>query len=197
MRDTDNDRLYSFELTEQLLSGSQVEAWKEIAAKTLAEGGDEADMKPLHPLKGTHGTGKCSLIFKDGFYRWPYHIYTTKIDGVVCPPNISETVAGRLMKLAHSQRIASTTIKLISNIFLLSILSILVKTIQRIVAVRVRVKRSEFCSTRAAVARITFRLDRFRKSKPFTQCLLMRYTRVCSIRVCFLHGVNVKCQGIV
>ena len=69
VRDTDNDRLYSFELTEQLLSGSQVEAWKEIAAKTLAEGGDEADMKPLHPLKGTHGTGKCSLIFKDGFYR--------------------------------------------------------------------------------------------------------------------------------
>ena len=40
-------------------------------------------------------------------------IYTTKIDGVVCPPNISETVAGRLMKLAHRQRIASTTIKLI------------------------------------------------------------------------------------
>ncbi len=41
------------------------------------------------------------------------HIYTTKIDGVVCPPNISETVAGRLLKLAHRQRIASTTIKLI------------------------------------------------------------------------------------
>ena len=40
-------------------------------------------------------------------------IYTTKIDGVVYPPNISETVAGRLMKLAHRQRIASTTIKLI------------------------------------------------------------------------------------
>ena len=43
--------------------------------------------------------------------------YTTKIDGVVCPPNISETVAGRLMKLPHRQRIASTTIKLISNFF--------------------------------------------------------------------------------
>ena len=57
-----------------------------------------------------------------------------KIDGVVCPPNISETVAGRLMKLAHRQCFASTTIKLISTIFLLSILSILVKTIQRIVA---------------------------------------------------------------
>ena len=41
------------------------------------------------------------------------YIYTTKIDGVVCPPNISETVAGRLMKLANRQRIASTTIKLI------------------------------------------------------------------------------------
>ena len=54
-------------------------------------------------------------------------IYTTKIDGVVCPPNISETVAGKLMKLAHRQCIASTTIKLISTIFLLSILSMLVK----------------------------------------------------------------------
>ena len=32
------------------------------------------------------------------------------MDGVVWPPNISETVAGRLMKLAHRQRIASTTI---------------------------------------------------------------------------------------
>ena len=61
-------------------------------------------------------------------------IYTTKIDGVVCPPNISETVAGRLMKLAHRQRIASKTIKIIKKIILLSILSILVKTIQRIVA---------------------------------------------------------------
>ena len=39
------------------------------------------------------------------------NIYTTKIDGVVCPPNISETVAGRVMKLAHRQRIATTTIK--------------------------------------------------------------------------------------
>ena len=61
-------------------------------------------------------------------------IYTTEIDGVVCPPNISEAVAGRLMKLAHRQRIASTTIKLISAKILLSILSILVKTFQRIVA---------------------------------------------------------------
>ncbi len=61
----------------------------------------------------------------------PDTIYTTKIDGVVCPPNISETVAGRLMKLAHRQRIASTTITLISTKFVLSILSILVKTFQR------------------------------------------------------------------
>ena len=72
--------------------------------------------------------------------HWPnYHvagddIYTTKIDGVVCPPNISETVAGRLMKLAHRPRIASTIIKLISKPILLPILLILVKTIQRIVA---------------------------------------------------------------
>ena len=61
-------------------------------------------------------------------------IYTTKIDGVVCPPNISEAVACRLMKLAHRQRIASTTIKLISTTKVLSILSILVKTFQRTVA---------------------------------------------------------------
>ena len=38
------------------------------------------------------------------------------------------------MKLAHRQRIASTTITLISTKFVLSILSILVKTFQRIVA---------------------------------------------------------------
>ena len=43
------------------------------------------------------------------------NIYTPKIDGVVCPPNISETVAGGLTKLAHRQRIASTTIKLIKK----------------------------------------------------------------------------------
>ena len=63
-------------------------------------------------------------------------LYTTKIDGVVCPPNISETVAGRLMKLAHRQRIASTTINLISKKKLLSIWSIFPgsgKTIQPII----------------------------------------------------------------
>ena len=62
------------------------------------------------------------------------NIYTTKIDGVVCPPNISETVATRIMKLTHRPRIASTMIKLISKPILLPILLILVKTIQRIVA---------------------------------------------------------------
>ena len=61
-------------------------------------------------------------------------IYTTKIDEVVCQPNISETVAGRLMKLAHRPRIASTMIKLFSKPIVLPILLILVKTIQRIVA---------------------------------------------------------------
>ena len=49
-------------------------------------------------------------------------IYTTKIDGVVCPPNISETVAVRTVKLANRPRIASTTIKFISKPILLSIL---------------------------------------------------------------------------
>ena len=58
----------------------------------------------------------------------------SKIDGVVCPPNISETVAGRLTKLAHRPRTASTMIKLISKPILLPILLILVKTLQRIVA---------------------------------------------------------------
>ncbi len=42
-------------------------------------------------------------------------IYTTEIYGVVCPPNISETVAGRLMKLAHRPRIASAMITLNSK----------------------------------------------------------------------------------
>ena len=104
------------------------------------------------------------------------HIYTTKIDGVVCPPNISETVAGRLLKVAHRQRIASTTIKLIKK-NVLSILSILVKTIQLIVAdpgKTIQPIRIYLYESRNGVARTTFRLDRFRKSKPFTQCLLMR-----------------------
>ena len=49
-------------------------------------------------------------------------INTTKIDEFVCPPNISETVAVRIMKLAHRPRIASTMIKLISESILLAIL---------------------------------------------------------------------------
>ena len=42
-------------------------------------------------------------------------IYTklTKIEEFVCPPNISETVAVRTVKLAHRPHIASTTIKFI------------------------------------------------------------------------------------
>ena len=43
------------------------------------------------------------------------------LDEFVCPPNISKTVAVRIMKLAHRPRIASTTIKLISKPVLLSI----------------------------------------------------------------------------
>ena len=42
-------------------------------------------------------------------------IYNTKIARFVCPPNISETVAVRIMKLAHRPRIASTTITLTSK----------------------------------------------------------------------------------
>ena len=61
-----------------------------------------------------------------------FQIYATKIDEFVCPPNISETVAVRIMTLAHRPPIASITIKLISKPILLSILSILLKTIQRI-----------------------------------------------------------------
>ena len=59
-------------------------------------------------------------------------IYTTKIDGVVCPQNISETVAVTTVKLAHRPRIASTTIKFISKPIVLSILEIILKTIQPI-----------------------------------------------------------------
>ena len=49
------------------------------------------------------------------------------IDGVVCPPNISETVAVRTVKLAQRPRIASTTIKFISKPILLSILKLYLK----------------------------------------------------------------------
>ena len=122
----------------------------------------------------------CSLVgfpcsFRKGTAAQLKSILLLKIDGVVCPPNISETVAGRLMKLAHRHRIASTTIKLISKQIYCPFLSILVKTIQRIVAdpdSGKRFSQSELSST-TAVARTTFRLDRFRKSKPFTQCHLM------------------------
>ena len=65
-------------------------------------------------------TTDSSVASVHGDEEW--HIYTTKIDGVVCPPNISETVAVRTAKLAHRPRIASTTIKLISKPIFLSIL---------------------------------------------------------------------------
>ena len=42
---------------------------------------------------------------------------TTNIYEFVCPPNISETVAVRIVKLAHRPRIASTTITRISKPF--------------------------------------------------------------------------------
>ena len=41
--------------------------------------------------------------------------YTTKIGTFVSPPHISETVAVRLLKLAHRSRIASTTKETISK----------------------------------------------------------------------------------
>ena len=40
------------------------------------------------------------------FSRFGEIIYTTKIEEFVCPPNISETVAVRIMKVAHRPRIA-------------------------------------------------------------------------------------------
>ena len=45
---------------------------------------------------------------------------------------MSETVAVRIIKLGHRPRIVSTKIKLISKLVVLSILSILLKTIKRI-----------------------------------------------------------------
>ena len=65
---------------------------------------------------------KITITLFDSSIKSAKLTYTTKIDGVVCPPNISETVAGRLMKLAHRPRIASTMIKLISKPILLPIL---------------------------------------------------------------------------
>ena len=90
-----------------------------------------------HQIEGTNGFSVSSERYRGTqsvMLRARSYIYTTKIDGVVCPPNISETVATRIMKLAHRPRIASTMIKLISKPILLPILIILVKTIKRIVA---------------------------------------------------------------
>ena len=74
---------------------------------------------------GGHYTGAKNIPFADSLLDKHTNIYTTKIDTFVCPPNISETGAVRIMKLAHRSRIASTTKKIISKQLLLSILSIL------------------------------------------------------------------------
>ena len=66
----------------------------------------------------------------------PSSFYTTKIDEFVCPPYISETVAVRIMKLAHCPRIASTTIKLISKPILLPIFPILLKQFSELALAR-------------------------------------------------------------
>ena len=86
-----------------------------------------------------------SIRYRDKRYKWlkltgpnSVHygtiatIYTTKIDGVFCPPNISETVAVRTVKPAHRPRIASTTIKFISKPILLSTFINYIKTIKPI-----------------------------------------------------------------
>ena len=120
---------------------------------------------------------------------------TTNIDGVVCPPNISETVAGRLLKLAHRQRIASTTIKSIKEKKLLSILSILVKTIQRIVAdpgsgktiqpIRIYIYESR-CSPNHVTRGHVSKVETIHTVPSHGLNASLLYTR-------FLHGVNVKC----
>ena len=82
-------------------------------------------------------TASCKVVPLGRATFWtlslkPPALYNTKIDGFVCPQNISVTVAVKIMKLAHHPRIASTMIKLISKPILLSIL---LKTIQRIAIV--------------------------------------------------------------
>ena len=95
---------------EQGDGGKRWERWDCWYQYMLSEDGISV---PVAPNRAMHTT-------MPNWFNYTYHlvepilaIYTTKIDGVVCPPNISETVAGRLTKLAHRQRIASTTIKLI------------------------------------------------------------------------------------
>ncbi|KAK2179892.1 hypothetical protein NP493_465g00027 [Ridgeia piscesae] len=79
VRDVDNDRLYSFELSEQLFSGSQVEAWKEMPVKTLAQGGDEAERKPVEPL---------------AVYEYQVEVYTRDEPDAGTDANVSITVEG-------------------------------------------------------------------------------------------------------
>ena len=139
-------------------------------------------------------------------------IYTTKIDGVVCPPNISETVAGRLMKLAHRPRIASTMIKLISKPILLPILLILVKTFQRIVADQKRLSQSQFSSTTAVARTIaycglahfalqcnsTFRLDSFRSYHTVpSHRAYVKYEFAVSLPAAYARAVNITCLNLV
>ena len=76
-----------------------------------------------------------NILISEFTSRFRHVIYSTQICTFVCPPHISETVADKIMKLAHRPRIASITNKLISKQILLSILSIVLKkTIQRISA---------------------------------------------------------------
>ncbi|KAK2179893.1 hypothetical protein NP493_465g00008 [Ridgeia piscesae] len=79
VRDADNDRLYSFELSEQLFSGSQVEAWKEMPVKTLAQGGDEAERKPVEPLP---------------VYEYQVEVYTRDEPNAGTDAEISITIEG-------------------------------------------------------------------------------------------------------
>ena len=80
---------------------------------------------------GVTWLGSCTVLSGnvDFLVERPRPIYTTKIGTFGCPPHISETVAVRLLKLAHRSRIASTTKEIISKQMLLSILSIFFKTI--------------------------------------------------------------------
>ena len=68
---------------------------------------------PLIVLYSVVSSAHCNVLLVIPSSKSLTDIYITEIDGVVCPPNISETDAGTLVKLAHRQRIASTTIKLI------------------------------------------------------------------------------------
>ena len=65
------------------------------------------DLPEYHMLNINLKTYNC--IVKRSF-RMAKQIYTTKIGTLFCPPHISETVAVRIMKLAHRPRIANKLI---------------------------------------------------------------------------------------